>query len=353
MSKIIDIKGNETKSPSKPLYNYATFLRDKADILESILSEGEEGLRAAAEKIGVDASRFTISQEDCDRFLDAYEETPFAPLTYKGTDKGNRYTISLAWVGDGDAESQIENSEIRHLEVSSIKKIDKDNKVYLYEFSEDCWEYNGNSIPCKQVGESLKRGGAEGDIAHAFLACCNNFSDSLYVDIKHKYKPLIDLYEEFDVWLLPVFETSSRMENGKVFIEPEKLFLEPREPWHLAFRVGLENGEFVLFQYLVKRKFDPCDDVIGANREPRAVLYEKEIGRTQDIEVIKTIVYALVNRDEQVLTLPLSLTQLRDVRNNYFFDCDSLAVGSFDNRELTAIEARNLREYLAATKVRK
>ena len=29
MSKIIDIKGNETKSPSKPLYNYATFLREK------------------------------------------------------------------------------------------------------------------------------------------------------------------------------------------------------------------------------------------------------------------------------------------------------------------------------------
>ena len=103
--------------------------------------------------------------------------------------------------------------------------------------------------------------------------------------------------------------------------------------------MGLENGEFVLFQYLVKRKFDPCDDVIGANREPRAVLYEKEIGRTQDIEVIKTIVYALVNRDEQVLTLPLSLTQLRDVRNNYFFDCDSPAVGSFDNRELTAIRS--------------
>lgn len=30
MSKIIDIKGNETKSPSKPLYNYAT---DKQDHL--------------------------------------------------------------------------------------------------------------------------------------------------------------------------------------------------------------------------------------------------------------------------------------------------------------------------------
>lgn len=147
--------------------------------------------------------------------------------------------------------------------------------------------------------------------------------------------PLFALYNQVHNYMIPVCELDN---TGKRC----SLYLEPRDPFRIGFRIGYEKNMYVLYQYLDPFDFSEDEELwIMNGKEPE--IYLKEIDRISDCKSVVKQLCSMANRyaDDLIFTVPLSFecftetSNVKKIGKRIYFT-------SGEDRELFEKEKKNL-----------
>ena len=123
------------------------------------------------------------------------------------------------------------------------------------------------------------------------------------------------------------------------------MYLEPKDPLRLGFRVGWNGSEYILYQYLNLDDF--LDDYFYSDGN-KPEIYSREVGRTPNIGKIKNFLWKAANRylEKEYYTIPLSLNAVTEASNirhlgrrPYFIDVRHRKLTDKEKASLESVKA--------------
>lgn len=335
MQKVIKLSSFETKNksndPLSALKTLCEFHEVMTTAVESCIMMAEEFLPEIAGMIDMYASEFSMKAEDLEEFDFYLQQGSAAPLFFYAMRGNVRYKITII-----PPDSEDEDPNVEYI----IEKYE--NKVfYTYDPIHEIWQFDHAYKVSDKMESLMNSDSPEADIINDIVyAYGGNIDERKYQSIKSKHKGLFDLYNQVFRYMAPYYDLDENGIKGK-------LYLEPKDPLRLGFRVGWSGSEYILYQYLNPNDF--LDDYFYFDgNEPE--IYSREVGRTPDIGKIKNFLWRVANRylEKESYTIPLSLNAITEAssirhigRRPYFIDAK--------HREMTDIEKASLESVKAYT----
>ena len=320
---------NSSAKPSEYLREYADTLQELAEIIRSYLDIADEYLQDMIGQTKLDYRDFCIEEDDIEVFLESITDSNLAPVIYMNhaaDGKVYRATICL-----------LETSE-EFVDVKGSLEMYDSKKVFAFDFDSNTWILAAEDKLSDTMQKILNSNSLESHILQEIILATNGrLDEKKYAAIKKNYAPLFALYNQVHNYMIPVCELDN---TGKRC----SLYLEPRDPFRIGFRIGYEKNMYVLYQYLDPFDFSEDEELwITNGKEPE--IYLKEIDRISDCKSVVKQLCSMANRyaDDLIFTVPLSFecftetSNVKKIGKRIYFT-------SGEDRELIEKEKKNLAE---------
>ena len=318
---------NSSAKPSEYLREYADTLQELAEIIRSYLDIADEYLQDMIGQTKLDYRDFCIEEDDIEVFLESITDSNLAPVIYMNhaaDGKVYRATICL-----------LETSE-EFVDVKGSLEMYDSKKVFAFDFDSNTWILAAEDKLSDTMQKILNSNSLESHILQEIILATNGrLDEKKYAAIKKNYAPLFALYNQVHNYMIPVCKLDN---TGKRC----SLYLEPRDPFRIGFRIGYEKNMYVLYQYLDPFDFSEDEELwIMNGKEPE--IYLKEIDRISDCKSVVKQLCSMANRyaDDLIFTVPLSFecftetSNVKKIGKRIYFT-------SGEDRELFEKEKKNL-----------
>lgn len=333
MQKIIKLSSHGTTNSGNDPVRVLKTLRELHDqmakAVESCVMMAEEFLPELAEMIDMDASEFFMRAGDLEEFDYCLQQGSVTPLFFYATRGDTEYTITIIPPDPDD-----EDPNVAYI----IEKYE--NKAFhVYDPVNEIWKFDHAYKVSDKMESLMNSNSPEADIITDIVyAYDGNMDEKKYQSIKSKHKGLFDLYNQVHQYMDPFYELDENGVKGK-------LYLEPKDPLRLGFRVGWNGSEYILYQYLNLDDF--LDDYFYSDGN-KPEIYSREVGRTPNIGKIKNFLWKAANRylEKEYYTIPLSLNAFTEASNirhlgrrPYFIDVRHRKLTDKEKASLESVKA--------------
>ena len=292
---------NSSAKPSEYLREYADTLQELAEIIRSYLDIADEYLQDMIGQTKLDYRDFCIEEDDIEVFFESITDSNLAPVIYMNhaaDGKVYRATICL-----------LETSE-EFVDVKGSLEMYDSKKIFAFDFDSNTWILAAEDKLSDTMQKILNSNSLESHILQEIILATNGrLDEKKYAAIKKNYAPLFALYNQVHNYMIPVCELDN---TGKRC----SLYLEPRDPFRIGFRIGYEKNMYVLYQYLDPFDFSEDEELwIMNGKEPE--IYLKEIDRISDCKSVVKQLCSMANRyaDDLIFTVPLSFECFTETSN--------------------------------------